>query len=361
MPVRTLLSGVLAGVITAGLFAVPAVAAPPVDIVELPISFAVKNTNRTGVPCVSDGKTYTVNGVIVGPRNAVAGGRDLGAATLMLHAVTWTSDYFNLDIPGHNYSRALAALGHTTIAVDRLGYGASGKPEGRGTCFGSEADVAGQMVDALKSGDYTVKGAKGGAYQKVFLGGSSVGGMIANITAYTFHNVDAVINQGFGDFAASAYAGQEVFDASARCASGGDANALKDYAVFAKSTRDTFYFNDAEQDVRDAVPAMRPDPCGQIESVMAGIGADIVHLAEIDVPVLLVFGIKDAVYPPPAILLQMYRYVGSPEVTPAGIPGASHFPVLENNFNLMINATAQWLDNRVKPAPREVKPCPQPC
>lgn len=65
---------------------------------------------------------------------------------------------------------------------------------------------------------------------------------------------------------------------------------------------------------------------------------------------------------PPAILQQMYRYVvGSPEVTPAGIPGASHFPVLENNFGLMINATAQWLDNRLKPPPREVKPCPQPC
>ncbi|HUR73838.1 MAG TPA: alpha/beta hydrolase [Sporichthya sp.] len=354
MRARTLLSGVIAGVLTAGLtaglFSAPAQAADPVQVVELPISFAVKNTNHTSVPCASDGKDYTVNGVIVGPKAALAGGEDV---TLYLHAVTWNSDYFNLDIPDHNYVRALAVLGHTSIAVDRLGYGKSGKPEGLATCFGSEADVAGQMVDALKSGNYTVAGHKAGAYQRVYLGGSSVGAMIANIAAFTFHNVDGVINQGFGDFAASLYAGHEVFDADSRCVAGGDPGAPKNYVTFAKDTRDTFYFSDATPEVRAKVPAPRPDPCGQIESVLAGIGADIAHLGEINVPVLLVFGTEDAVFPPPAVHQEAARYAGSPEVTVAGIPGASHFPVLERSFGLLIGATAQWLDNRQKVTPPE--------
>ncbi len=340
MRVRTLLSGALAGVITAGLMAVPAVAAPPVDIVELPISFAVKNTNRTGVPCVSDGKDYTVNGVMVGPKEAIAAG---GTATLWLHAVTWTSDYFNLDVPGHNFVRSLASLGHVSVAVDRLGYGSSDKPDGLATCFGSEADVAGQMVDALRSGNYTVRGGQARPHSRVNLGGSSVGAMIANITAFTFHNVDGVVNQGFGDFAASPYAAQEVFDAYSRCSAGGDAGAPPNYATFAKNSRDTFYFHDATPEVRAAVPASSPDPCGQIQSVLAGIGADTAHLAEINVPVMLVFGRDDAVYPAPAPDLTAPRYLSSPEVTASGIPNASHFPILGEYFGMLVNATDVWL------------------
>ncbi len=337
---RTLTAGLIAGVLTAGLLSTPASAEDAIPVVELPISFAVKNTNRSAVPCVSDGKDYTVNGVIVGPKDQMSGG---AAATLWLHAVTWTSDYFNLDIAGHNFARALAEQGHVSIAVDRLGYGASGKPEGRATCFGSEADVAHQMVEALKTGNYTVQGGKAGSYQKVYLGGSSVGGLIANITAYSFRNVDGVINHGFGDFAASPYAAQEVFDAYSRCSAGGDPGVSPAYATFAKSTRDTFYFTDATPEVRAAVPASSPDPCGQIESVMTGIGADVALLAGINVPVMLVFGLDDPVFPPPAMDIQSNRYLGSPEVTTSTIPNASHFPVLGEYFSLLVNATHAWL------------------
>jgi hypothetical protein len=43
------------------------------NIVELPVSFQVKNTNTSGVPCPSDGARYTVRGHIVGPRSALDG------------------------------------------------------------------------------------------------------------------------------------------------------------------------------------------------------------------------------------------------------------------------------------------------
>ena len=54
-------------------FAIPAPAAaepPPTD--EVDVSFTVRNTNRSGVPCPSDGRTYTVKGTLVGPADALA-------------------------------------------------------------------------------------------------------------------------------------------------------------------------------------------------------------------------------------------------------------------------------------------------
>ena len=337
---RSLLSGVFAGVVIASLFTSPTSASAASNIVELPISFKVKNTNNTSVPCQSDGKDYIVKGVVVGPKSAIAAG---DAATLYLHAVTWTSDYFNLDIEGHNFAAEMAKKGHVSIAVDRLGYGNSGKPDGEATCFGSAADVAGQMVDALKSGEYTVTGAKSASYKKVFLSGSSVGGMIANTVAYTFHNVDGVWNQSFGDFSAGPYAGYEAYNVNERCYKGGDPNGRPHYATFAGGSRDMFWFGDADQSVRDSVPPMQQDPCGEMKSLPFAIGNDGFHLGEIDVPVLLTFGDADPVFPTGSAEQMQFRYFGSPEVTNVSLAGAAHYPILDSAFPDLVAAADAWL------------------
>ena len=62
-------------------------------VVDLPVSFAVKNTNTSLVPCPSDGKDYTVRGHIVAPAAALDSPK---AATLYLHAVTWGAYYWHL-------------------------------------------------------------------------------------------------------------------------------------------------------------------------------------------------------------------------------------------------------------------------
>ncbi|MGQ0623910.1 MAG: alpha/beta hydrolase [Sporichthyaceae bacterium] len=332
-----------AAALAASLLSGPAAAAPKNDVVEIPVSFKVTNTNTSLVPCSSDGKDYTVSGVIVGPRKAIKAGQ---AATLYLHAVTWGAYYFNLDIPGHNYAKEMAKRGHVSVLVDRLGYGASGKPHGLETCFGSEADVAHQMVDQLKSGGYTIPGGtkKVASYDKVFISGSSVGGLTAHIVAYSYGNVDGVFNQSWGDFSAGPYTGAESFDVGSRCARGGDPGAQVFYAQFAKKTRDTFYFNDATPKVRKAVPASNPDPCGQIASIPAGINADVMHLGDIDVPVLVMFGTGEVVFPQPPSADQMAaRYTGSPKVTKLLIDGASHYPIVEQGFPQMVAGASAWL------------------
>lgn len=351
MRLRSCLAGVAVTLIVTSAYSAPAaVSASTSDVVELPISFRVKNTNNTDVFCPDpvDGHEYTVRGVVVGPRDAISRG---DAATLYLHAVTWSSRYFDLDVPGHNYVRAMAERGHVSIAVDRLGHGNSGKPDGLASCFGSEADVAHQLVGAIKSGDYALTGAKAVAYRKIFLSGSSVGGLITNLEAATFHDVDGVYNQSWGDFAAGPYGGYLAVDASQRCYRGGDtqpatpgAPIRPNYVKFAAGSRDEFWFHSAPKEVREhSLPPVEPDPCGVIKSLPFAIGTDIQHLGEIDVPVLLTFGTSDPVFPPPAAESMQARYTGSPKVTTVMLADAGHFPILETAFPAMIDAADAWL------------------
>lgn len=348
---RKNLAAVLAAALLAATAAVaaatPALATdhdvPRDDIVEVPIAFDVVNTNTSKLPCASDGKPYTVKGTIVAPREKLESG---DAATLYLHAVTWGEYYWRFkDVPGYDYAHQMAERGHVSVAVDRLGYGESDKPGGLGTCYGSEADVAHQMVDQLRAGEYRLDGAEPTAFDKVFLGGSSVGGLTANVTAYSYKNVDGLFNHSWGDAAATPYTAAATADVVGRCLAGGDPGAPPNYAAFAKTSRETFYFQSAEQAVRDAVPDVKPDPCGQILSIPGGIAADTALLGTIDVPVLVQFGSADPVFGPhPLAIEQMAaRYLGSPEVTKSVIPDASHYPLIEREHLKVVEDVDAWL------------------
>lgn len=328
---RAVTAGLLAVTATAALTgAGPASAAPSRSpVVVVPVSFSVKNTNNTLVACSSDGKDYTVRGHIVAPRSAL---EHPTAATLYLHAVTWGEYYFSFKgVPGYDFATQLAERGHTSVIVDRLGYGASDKPPGEATCFGSEADVAHQMVQALRHGTYRTGTGEPARFGRVNIGGSSVGGLTSHIEAYTFKDVDAVINMSWGDVAATPFTLQELADVLGRCLRGGDAGAPASYAAFFKNSRDAFYFHSATPDVRAAVPALHPDPCGQLQSIPAAVATDVALLGTIDVPVQVIFGDADAVFGPQplAAAQQAARYLGSPKVTTTIVPEASHYPLVE--------------------------------
>jgi pimeloyl-ACP methyl ester carboxylesterase len=310
-------------------------------IVELPVAFKVNNHNHSSVPCPADGNDYTVKGHVVAPAAALD---EAKAATLYLHAVTFGEYYWRFKaVPGYDYASIMAEKGHVSVTIDRLGYGSSPKPEGNaGTCFGSEADVAHQIIEQLKSGKYSLDGHDPVAFKKVFTAGSSVGGLTAHIEAYSMGGIDGLINFGWGDHNISQYAFNEYNDLMRRCFEGGD-KGTPGYAAFAKNSKEKFYFASATPEVRAAVPAPHPDPCGQARSIPPGIFSDEVNLARIDVPVLLVFGDKDAIFSPDAAKQQASRYLGSPEVTLEMIPNTSHFPMLEATLPTTIAAVDKWL------------------
>lgn len=307
--------------------------AGPAGVVDLPVAFSVKNTNTTQVPCPSDGKDYTVKGHIVAPAGALD---SPSAATLYLHAVTWGAYYWHLqDIPGYDYASNMAEKGHVSVLVDRLGYGASGHPAGNGgTCFGSEADVAHQILQALKTGSYTLTGHAPASFKKVFVAGSSVGGMTAEIESYSFHDSDGIINWGWAEYRFSQYAQKEAGDVGRRCLTGGDGGpegSTPYYATFALNSIQTFYFASATPDVRARIPRANPDPCTQLGSIPPSIMTDERNLATINVPVLSIFGDADSIFSPDAAKAQAGGYTGSPDSTLVMIPGASHYPLVEAN------------------------------
>jgi pimeloyl-ACP methyl ester carboxylesterase len=327
--------------LSAGASPQPAAAAPAV--VELPVTFTVNNTNTTGVRCTSDNKTYDVKGHIVAPPAALDSPR---SATLYLHAVSWEERYWRLkSVPGYDYATQQAQNGHVSVTIDRLGYGASGKPDPKATCFGAEADVAHQIVQQLRSGKYGADGHAPVAFTKVFTAGSSVGAMAAHIESYTYKDVDGIINFGFGDFAVGPFAFREYNMARGRCFQGGD-QATPGYTRFAPDRQDQFFYFSATKEVRDAVGKSTSDPCGQLESIPDGIGSDMQHLGEINVPVLLVFGDKDEAFPPPAAQQQMARYTGSPKVTLFQPKDTSHFPLVEATHLETVAAVDKWLKDQ---------------
>jgi pimeloyl-ACP methyl ester carboxylesterase len=248
-------------------------------------------------------------------------------------------------VAGYDFATQLAERGHTSVIVDRLGYGASDRPPGEATCFGSEADVAHQMVQALRNGSYHAGSHTPVKFSKVNVGGSSVGGLASHIEAYTFKDVDAVINMSWGDFAATPFTLQELADVLVRCAQGGDQGAPANYAAFFKNSRDKFYFHSAAPEVRAAVPPLHPDPCGQLQSIPAAIAADVALLGTIDVPVQVIFGDADAVFGPQPLAAnqQAARYTGSPKVTTTIIPAASHYPLIEANHLQVVDGVDRFL------------------
>lgn len=73
------------------------------------------------------------------------------------------------------------------------------------------------------------------------------------------------------------------------------------------------------------------DPCGDLQSLAAGIAADHSYLATITVPVLLIFGSRDAVFPPPSEDEQRAQYAGSRGVTSLLVDDTGHALYLERS------------------------------
>lgn len=109
-------------------------------VIQARVSFRVENANRSRVPCMANGGTYTVAGWLAIPSSTLAADPGRRAVTLYLHGPD--GDVFHFQaVPGYDFATEMAGLGHATVTIDRLGYGQSSTPNGLGTCLGSQADM----------------------------------------------------------------------------------------------------------------------------------------------------------------------------------------------------------------------------
>jgi pimeloyl-ACP methyl ester carboxylesterase len=303
------------------------------------VTFQVHNVNTSMVPCPTDGAAYTVKGHLTVPEGATP-----SAVVLDLHGLGYGEFFWDFQsVPDYDWAAGLADRGIASVSVDRLGYGASGHPPGNQSCMGGQADVAHQIVQALKSGSYTMDGGPAVPFGRVVLAGHSAGGGISQVEAYSFHDVDGLMVFSWADSDQSPQVLRAFAQTGGVCLSGGKPPG---YAPLGQSD-DQFkalMFHRADPAVESAATAMRtPDPCGDDASIPAEIFVDHMQVPSIKLPVLIVIGADDAIFPPPALDHQRALYTGTSDVTAVSVPDTGHAVTLELSAPSTRDTVAAWL------------------
>jgi pimeloyl-ACP methyl ester carboxylesterase len=304
----------------------------------LDASFQVKNTNTSGVPCPGDNAAYTVHGHLVGPQSVLAGpaprvvtvyltGEDIGESNWRLTAV-----------PGYDWPAQMARLGHVSLTIDMLGYGASGHPDGQQSCWGSQADVAHQIITQLRKGTYAVGRGLPVKFQNIKLAGHDAGGAIAEIEAYSYKDIDGLALVTYADQGFTPLLMERFARAGTVCAGGGEPAYPGGPGGYYFMERPDEYgpdlFYDADPAVIDAVIRLRErNPCGGIAWAAAAINTNSVRVAEITKPVLLVIGGEDKIWTQEGWRQQQGHFSGSCDVTAESIPGTGHYPMFERTHD----------------------------
>ncbi len=318
------------------------------EIREVPVEFSVVNQNRSYVPCLADGASYTIRGHLVAPASALA---DPDSVGLYIHGATLGEFNWRFqDVPGYDTMAELAALGHASISIDRLGFDSSDHPVGDQMCLGSEADIVSQIIDDLKAGTYSLDGADGPSFSRVALVGWSAGGGITEIVGHSFGNADALGIVTWTDQPTQVHlrlAPQVV----SNCLTGGDhveddGTGPKGYTYNWPSWEEQHQeaFGNAEQAVLDNVGLrLNRDPCGYSQSLATTWLINNLLLPLIEVPVLIVYAETDPISPRPAVGAAEDR-IGSSDVTVATIEDGGHAVMLQRNAPAFRAVLHGWLD-----------------
>jgi pimeloyl-ACP methyl ester carboxylesterase len=346
MPTRPLLLALVLALVLAP-------SATAAEIRSEPVSFPVENVNRSALPCPSDGRAVTLRGRIVRP----AAGRPR-TAVLFLHEFSFGRFFWDFSaVPGYDLAARLARAGHAAVVVDRLGYDASDRPPGLDTCLGAHADMARQVVGALRRD-----------FGTVVLAGHSVGGAIAELAAHSFDDlgIAGIVSFAWADQGFSDRTVQQSFDQGSRCLTGGEPSedgGPGGYAFYGQTEQEfrDNVFASAEPAVVAAATALRNrDPCGDAGSLtQAGI-VNGRRLERIEVPVLLLFGDRDATFQPGTGERQAAAFSGSPDVTLRTFAGAGHALTLERQAPAVGSALEGWLAGRWPASAQASPPAPAP-
>jgi pimeloyl-ACP methyl ester carboxylesterase len=102
---------------------------------------------------------------------------------------TYTGDYWDLpaDAGLYSFRAGMNDDGYATMVVDRLGTGRSSRQRSATLTALVQADAVHQVVKGLRAGTF------GPGYDKVVIGGHSLGGAVAMLEAATYRDVDGVL------------------------------------------------------------------------------------------------------------------------------------------------------------------------
>jgi len=303
------------------------------------LTFPVTNTNSTTLGCTADGASYRLKARLVMPADLPPNG-EVQRVNLLVHDFTAGRWFWSLpDHPGYDYAAGLARAGEVTVAIDRLGYDGSPLPDGTATCLGAQATMIHEVVQRLRSGRYRSSGAHP-RFNYVVVHGHSVGAGIAELEAGTFGDLAALVVMSWSDTGPSVRATTESEVQQQKCLSGGD------YAWYGQSARDfrELLFASAPAAVqRDAASRRNPDPCGDAETLAPLAATNTGLNRRIDVPVLLLFGARDALIRAEGRDQQAMAYSRSAHVTMRVLSGTGSALPLEASAPTTRRIVTKWL------------------
>jgi pimeloyl-ACP methyl ester carboxylesterase len=317
----------------------------PHEVVHVPVAFRVLNTNTSGAPCLSDGAAYTVRGHLVGQRAAL--GRSGGALTIYLYGYEGGEWNWDLKRPGgYAYAERMARAGHVSLTLDELGYGSSGRPsDGNDVCVGSEADVTHQIIGQLRQPSYAATGQAPVRFGRVVLAGHDVGGLVAEVEAAAYADIDGLILVTWAD------QGQTPWILQRAAVAGIDWCTAEPSGYVHFATEEdwrTLLFYRADPAVIDATDRRRNvNPCGIVRSVPQTVVLDDAdsRMATVTAPVLVVFGDQDTlIWSRSAEEQQQNEFTSSDDRSTAFIPDAGHFPMFERSESQFRAVMGAWLD-----------------
>jgi pimeloyl-ACP methyl ester carboxylesterase len=350
---RRAILAALAATMAIGLLGADAQAATR-KISALPVTFDVRNVNTSKLACATDGASYQIKGHIVGPRSALAGAsarkRKRTGVTLYLHGLGFGEWFWRFTaVPTFDYAAAQARTGHTSVVIDRLGYDTSGHPAGKSSCLGGQADIAHQVVQALRSGKYAVTGGRAKRFRRVALAGHSAGGGIAMLEAYSFRDVDALAVMSFS-YANLPRAQLALGPTRDACLAGGvpaEAGLPSGYAFYGKDDPADFQsimFHGASAAVLGAATPLRNrDPCGDIDSIIPALLQQTTALRQITVPVLVICGTRDALYSSLGCGQEEAKFTRSRRTKLELVRNAGHAVTLDPPARTFRRKVSRWL------------------
>jgi pimeloyl-ACP methyl ester carboxylesterase len=319
-------------------------------IVVRDVSFRVKNSNTSGVPCPSDNAAYTVHGHLVAPQSVLTGPPPRAVTVYLGGEDAGEWNWRLTAIPAYDWPDDMARLRHVSLTIDMLGYGTSGHPEGEQSCWGSQADVAHQIIAQLRSPKprYTLDRGAPVTFTKVVLAGHDAGGAIAEIEAYSYKDIDGLALVTYADQGFTPLLLDRFARAGTVCAAGGEPAYPGGPGGYYYMERPDEYgpdlFYDADPAVIDAVIRLRErNPCGGIAWATPAVTINPVRDAEIKPPVLLVIGREDKIWTQDGWALQQGHFSGSSDVTAVSIPGTGHYPMFERTLPQFRAIFTNWL------------------
>jgi pimeloyl-ACP methyl ester carboxylesterase len=327
-------------------------------IVSVPVSFRVRDINRSDAPCpppfsAPDMGSYLIKGHLVAPRRVLR--RPSPSLTIYLHGTLIGERIWGLAAPrGYEWAREEARTGHASLTIDRLGFGSSGQPRGFSTCIGAEADIIHQLVTRLRNGTYDAGRIRAPRFDRVALLGFSAGGPIAEVESYSFGDVSALLLMSSAvDEGGSPDGFSALFNSpdapGETCARGGDpksAGGPAGYTYVYREYLSRLVYN-AQPDVLAAAHRMEErDPCGYFGSLPGTILTDRARAGDIRVPVLLLFGQHDLLFPPSQAAQEAGLFADSHDVTLVEVPDTGHLIPLERTAPASRAKVSAWLAAR---------------